>query len=42
MNTLAELEVLVGFDNDLAGDSTRIFNRIRGSLTQVEAQCHLA
>ncbi|WP_435822898.1 IS110 family transposase, partial [Micromonospora arborensis] len=33
--TLAELEVLVGFDDDLAGEATRVSNRIRGPLTQV-------
>ncbi|NED49718.1 IS110 family transposase, partial [Micromonospora aurantiaca] len=27
---LAELEVLVGFDDDLAGEATRVSNRIRG------------
>jgi predicted transposase YbfD/YdcC len=32
---LAELEVLVGFDDDLAGESPRISNRIRGLLTQI-------
>ncbi|WP_268748142.1 IS110 family transposase [Rhodococcus opacus] len=32
---LAELEVLVGFDDDLAGEATRISNRIRGLLTSV-------
>ncbi|MGH3505008.1 MAG: IS110 family transposase [Nocardioidaceae bacterium] len=32
---LAELEVLVGFDDDLAGEATRVINRIRGLLTQV-------
>src|SRR6185312_9149144 len=32
---LAELEVLVGFDDDLAGEVTRISNRIRGLLTQI-------
>ncbi|MEV4417902.1 IS110 family transposase, partial [Catellatospora sp. NPDC049609] len=32
---LAELEVLVGFDDDLAGESTRQANRIRGLLTQI-------
>jgi len=32
---LAELEVLVGFDDDLAGESTRLTNRIRGLLTQI-------
>src|SRR6185312_10992276 len=32
---LAELEVLVGFDDDLAGEATRISNRIRGLLTQI-------
>jgi transposase len=33
--TLAELEVLVGYDDDLAGEATRISNRIRGLLTQI-------
>jgi transposase len=33
--TLADLEVIVGFDDDLAGEVTRISNRIRGLLTQV-------
>jgi hypothetical protein len=32
---LAELKVLVGFDDDLASDATRITNRIRGLLTQI-------
>jgi transposase len=32
-DTLAELDVLVGFDDDLAGEATRISNRIRGLLT---------
>jgi transposase len=32
---LAELEVLVGFDDDLAGEATRLTNRIRGLLTQI-------
>jgi transposase len=32
---LAELEVLVGFDDDLAGEVTRVSNRIRGLLTQI-------
>ncbi|MBE8523550.1 IS110 family transposase [Amycolatopsis sp. H6(2020)] len=32
---LAELEVLVGFDDDLAGAATRISNRIRGLLTGI-------
>ncbi|GAA2682368.1 Transposase [Actinosynnema pretiosum] len=32
---LAELDVLVGFDDDLAGEATRIANRIRGLLTGV-------
>ncbi len=32
---LADLEVIVGFDDDLAGEVTRITNRIRGLLTQV-------
>ncbi|WP_163504697.1 IS110 family transposase [Fodinicola acaciae] len=34
-DTLAELEVLVGFDDDLAGEATRIGNRIRGLLTGI-------
>ncbi|MBP2180087.1 IS110 family transposase [Saccharothrix sp. AJ9571] len=34
-DTLAELEVLVGFDDDLAGEATRLGNRIRGLLTGV-------
>ena len=29
-DTLAELDVLIGFDDDLAGEATRISNRIRG------------
>ncbi|PPK71196.1 transposase [Actinokineospora auranticolor] len=33
--TLAELEVLVGFGDDLAGEATRITNRIRGLLTGI-------
>lgn len=32
---LADLEVIVGYDDDLAGEVTRISNRIRGLLTQV-------
>ena len=32
---LAELKVLVGFDDDLAAEATRLANRIRGLLTQV-------
>ncbi len=34
-DTLAELEVVVGFDDDLAGEVTRVSNRIRGLLTQI-------
>ncbi|MCP2331683.1 Transposase [Actinoalloteichus cyanogriseus DSM 43889] len=34
-DALAELEVLVGFDDDLAGETTRIGNRIRGLLTGI-------
>jgi transposase len=34
-DTLAELEVLVGFDDDLAGEATRIGNRLRGLLTGI-------
>jgi transposase len=33
--TLAELKMLVGFDDDLAGEATRISNRIRGLLTGI-------
>ncbi|WP_145952892.1 IS110 family transposase [Tessaracoccus aquimaris] len=33
--TLAELKVLVGFDEDLAAEATRLTNRIRGLLTQI-------
>ena len=33
--TLAELEVMVGYDDDLAGEVTRVANRIRGLLTQI-------
>ena len=33
--TLAELTVLVGYDDDLAAEATRLANRIRGLLTQV-------
>src|SRR4051794_1038728 len=32
---LAELGVLIGFDDDQAGEATRISNRIRGLLTQI-------
>lgn len=32
---LADLEVIVGFDDDLATEVTRITNRIRGLLTQI-------
>ncbi len=32
-DALAELDVLLGFDDDLAGEATRIANRIRGLLT---------
>ncbi|MYW91814.1 IS110 family transposase, partial [Amycolatopsis rubida] len=34
-DALAELDVLVGFDDDLAAEATRISNRIRGLLTGV-------
>ncbi|MBV9845895.1 MAG: IS110 family transposase [Kutzneria sp.] len=34
-DALAELDVLVGFDDDLAGEATRIGNRIRGLLTGI-------
>lgn len=32
---LAELKVLIGFDDDLAAEATRLTNRIRGLLTQI-------
>jgi len=34
-DALAELDVLVGFDDDLAGEATRLSNRIRGLLTGI-------
>jgi len=34
-DTLAELNVLVGYDDDLAEESTRLINRIRGLLTHI-------
>ena len=34
-DTLAELDVLIGFDDDLAGEATRISNRIRALLTGI-------
>nr|WP_248861319.1 IS110 family transposase [Streptomyces halobius] len=33
--TVAELKMIAGFDDDLAGEVTRIKNRLRGLLTQV-------
>jgi transposase len=33
--TVAELAMIAGFDDDLAGESTRITNRLRGLLTQI-------
>ncbi|WP_250404514.1 IS110 family transposase [Streptomyces cellostaticus] len=33
--TIAELEMIVGFDDDLADEATRISNRLRGLLTQI-------
>ncbi|MFF8103285.1 IS110 family transposase [Streptomyces sp. NPDC016640] len=33
--TLAELGMIVGFDDDLAGEATRISSRLRGLLTQI-------
>ncbi|MFE3599033.1 IS110 family transposase [Streptomyces sp. NPDC059142] len=33
--TIAELEMIVGFDDDLAGEATRVANRLRGLLTQI-------
>lgn len=32
---LAELKMLVGFDDDLAAEATRVTNRLRGLLTQI-------
>ncbi len=34
-NQLAELTMLCGFDEDLAGQITQVSNRIRGLLTQI-------
>lgn len=34
-DTLTELGVLVGYDDDLAGEATRTINRIRGLLTSI-------
>lgn len=33
--TIAELEMIDGFDGDLAGEATRISNRLRGLMTQI-------
>ncbi|GGY87944.1 hypothetical protein GCM10010327_18290 [Streptomyces nitrosporeus] len=33
--TIAELEVIVGFDDDLAGEATRVANRLHGLLTHI-------
>lgn len=33
--TIAELEMIVGFDDDLVGEATRTSNRLRGLLTQI-------
>ncbi|MER6687163.1 IS110 family transposase, partial [Streptomyces olivaceoviridis] len=33
--TVAELTMTAGFDDDLAGETTRIANRLRGLLTQI-------
>ncbi|QIY66510.1 IS110 family transposase [Streptomyces sp. RPA4-2] len=33
--TVAELNMIIGFDDDLAGEVTRIKNRMRGLLTQI-------
>lgn len=33
--TIAEMEMLVGLDDDLAGEATRVSNRLRGLLTQI-------
>lgn len=34
--TVAELEMIVGSDDDLAGEATHISNRLRGLLTQIQ------
>jgi hypothetical protein len=34
-DALAELNVLIGYDDDLAEESTRLINRIRGLLTHI-------
>ncbi|GAA3025647.1 hypothetical protein GCM10010448_04370 [Streptomyces glomeratus] len=33
--TIAELEMIVGFDDDLAGEATRVAKRLHGLLTQI-------
>ncbi|WP_399141452.1 transposase [Streptomyces sp. NBUA17] len=33
--TIAELEMIVGFDDDLASEATRVANRLHGLLTQI-------
>lgn len=33
--TIAELEMIVGFDDDLASEATRVANRLDGLLTQI-------
>jgi hypothetical protein len=33
--TIAELEMIVGFDDDLSGEATRVANRLHGLLTQI-------
>ncbi|MEV7322027.1 transposase [Streptomyces sp. NPDC093970] len=35
MQRIAELEMIVGFDDDLAGEATRVANRLHGLLTQI-------
>lgn len=34
--TIAELGMIVGFDDDLAGEATRVANRLHGLLTQID------
>ncbi|MGW2836157.1 IS110 family transposase [Streptomyces sp. NPDC001286] len=34
-DTIAELQMLVGFDDDLAAEATRLSNRLRGLFTQI-------
>lgn len=33
--TIGKLEVIVGFDDDLTGEATRVANRLHGLLSQI-------